>query len=264
MRYLLFLLACTSAWAQMFPFPGPGRRASGGGGSVTPAWVQARLCEQSTSSNTITCAYSSNITAPATGSSVTMLVAIARWEDSTSSGGPYTGAITTSSGVSCTWQTAIPKWLGGASTTARNQGAIVAYCLPSSGGAETVQLTLTGSGTCPFRDLSILEYSGLASAPLDVVVSATTGAGGSSNACSSGATAPLAGSGELAIGMCSMWDFTQTWGAVSGWTNRATASNNVLGIYDSIRPTNAATTFSYALSSSDQWMSFVATFKPGT
>src|SRR5690242_4974680 len=128
-----------AALLQFWPFPGPGTIAHSGGGGGTPTFVQANICEASTTSTTITCAFASNITAN------NLVVAIGRWDDATT----RTATFSSLSGVTCTWNTAVAKFISGGN----NQGVQWMYCVVPSSGAETMQYVLSGNST--FRDLVV-------------------------------------------------------------------------------------------------------------
>lgn len=246
MKLTLGMILASCAYAQLFPFPGPGRIAASGGGGSTPAFVQGNICQDATSGPAASCAFSGNVT------SGNLLVIVARWQDASNTS---TISVDNLAGTACSaWSTAVPKWFNGTASVQQ-----VLYCVASSTGALTPRFT--ADITTSFRQMAIMEYSGVAgTSPLDVVSSSSTG-GTANTACTSGATAALAASGELAIGGCLMWDVAQSpWGAVTNFTNRATASSSTLGVYDSVRSDASAVTFATTVSS-DVWAGFVAVFK---
>lgn len=218
-----------------------------GSSYAAPAFVQGKVCQMTSSGSSLTCAF------PASVKANSLLVAVGRADSAPNL------TISTSSGSACTWSVAVPFFTNSGNANFSEQ---VSYCVVSSAGAETVKLALSKSEG--YADLSILEYSGIStSGALDVASSAVESSSTPSKTCNSGATSALAGAGELAIGSCGMWNQAQTWASTSGsWTNRPSASTNVMGIYDSIQSGTSPVTWSYTLGSADNWGAFVVTFKP--
>lgn len=222
---LLALVLASSAWA-------------------TPAFVRGTTCTSSVNSTTQTCSLAS----VASGDTV---MAFFHWDDSAGAANGATLTIS-ASGITCTMAQAFAKFRSGTEPPAI-QGA---YCAASSSGTVTVTGTFNHSSN--YTEILVAEYSAVGT--LDKV---STNGAASGTACTSGATAALTQTGDLAIGLCTGWNNGQTWGTVSGWTNRASASIPTYGLYDQVEAGTTAVTFSKTLTAGDTWDSAVMTFAPG-
>ena len=246
MRLLFGLILASCAYAQFFPFPGPGRIAASGGGGGTPTITYVQGCVGNASGASATCAMPGNVTAG------NLLVVTSKTD-----GVSVTAFTATSSaGVTCTWTSA-----GVAQHTVSNFAGGMAYCVVPSTGAQTVQVTATG-GSGSFTDIAVAEYSsssGWAASPLDVFTSSVNTA--SSTSCPSGTTSATTNANDLVFGACMTWNAGQTWGAVSGFTNRAASSRNTTGAYDKTVTSTGTQSFTGVLSASDISIGFVAAFK---
>lgn len=168
-----------------------------------------------------------------------------------------TVTFSSSSGVSCTWVSAV------AVTANTGTGGpfydAMATCLVPSTGTETVQVAWTGSES--FVDIRVAEYhtsTSWKSPALDQSTShATTTAG---TTCTTGTTPATSNTYDLVVANCDTWNAAQTWGAVSGWTNRATASRNTAGSYDKSVTSTGTQTFSDTSITSDISTGMIAAF----
>lgn len=221
---------------------------------AVPAFVQGTICKDISSSATTDCVFPGSVT------SGNQIIAFGRWDT-----GVNTENITMSiaSGATCgTWTTRNPLTSGGEASGTIHFRMFGAECQATSSGAQTVRMTV--SNTVPFRELSIMEYSPTAGSTLvfDVAAQVTNIALPASTACSSGATATLATSAELAIGYCAVWNLSiSPWNSVSGWTNRASATNIDTGIYDKVTASTSGVSFDYTLPSADEWGAMVMVFR---
>jgi hypothetical protein len=146
-----------------------------------------------------------------------------------------------SAGVSCSWTT-----LRAALDASTSYSYGIAYCDIPSSGAETVQVSWTGSGNTGFADIAVAEYSSSTG-----FVAGSDGfnffsAPSSTTTCSSGSITTTGT--DAVVGACLSWNAANTWGAVGGYTQRATSSRNTTGWYDA-SPAAGSQSFSATVAS---------------
>lgn len=243
MRLALVFLIAVCANAQFFPFPGPGTIAHSGGSS--PAFVQGKVCNVSTTGTTNACAFPGSI------GSNHIIVAIFRWDNS---GSARTATFSSSAGVTCTWSSLTSVVPSGSSSAQAMQSA---YCLSPSAGAETVTGTLSSSSG--FSDLMVLEFSGVTAVDVSAVSAFSNT---NTTPCASGSTGTLTGTGRLVVGFCGMWNQTQAWANTGNFTylSGVSGANTTIAAFDYVSGTTSPVSFSYAVTA-DQWTSLVAVFK---
>lgn len=238
-KLLALLLLSLSLSAQVIVVK---RRSSAGG----PAFTYVQGCVNNAAAGSVTCAMGSNIT------SGNLLVVSSK----SAGAGAITFTVSSSAGVACTWSNAQSLQHG-----IEGFSAVLAYCRVPSTGAQTVQVTATGSSGS-FTDIAVAEYSsatGFAASPLDASSSSSNSP--ASTSCASGTTGATTNANDLVVGTCMTWNAGQTWGAVTDYTNRAASSRNTLGFYDKAVTSTGTQSFTGVLSASDNSMGFVAAFK---
>jgi hypothetical protein len=227
-----------------------GKVEIGGTSYSIPAYVQG--CVNSSGTGAVTCAMGSSIK---TGD---LLVV-------TTKGDFPTLSVTTSAGVSCTWNQIFGQTLFTIASDGSAANVAQYYCNVPSTGAETVIASWSGAGSsygANFADIEVTEYSnasGFVLGGLDRTSSAVINDPGGST-CSTGTTGTLTQANELVIATCNTWNSAQTWGAVAGYTNRATSSRNTSGWYDKSVSSTSGVSWSKTITSDDS-VGFIATFK---
>ena len=210
--------------------------------STSSTYVQG--CVNTNASNSVTCTMSSNITAG------NLLVV------SGSTAANLTATFSSSSGVSCTWNTIT----SGIANSGVPFNYALAYCLVPSTGAETIQISWSGSSS--FSDITIAEYSNTSGgfAP-GFDKSSNAVVTGDSTTCSTGTTATLSQANELVIALCHGWNGNATIGTVSGYTKRTTSerSSNNNGWYDKDVTSTTGVSWSATIGS-DKSIGLIATF----
>lgn len=245
---LLFLILSTSAWAQILAPIFSNLNVSTGGGAPTLTFVQGSN-SSSASANTTTVAMGSALGAG------NLLVCVSEVE---ATSGPNTSVFSSSSGASLTWSS-----IGSAGQVSVTFSGQAAYALTGAGGAETVQVAWSGGGlSTGFTNIACAEYhttNTWNSTALDKTTQTIKST--ASTTCDSGATAATTVANEMVVGVCLTWNAAQTWGTVTGYTNRATPSRGTVGWYDKAISATGVQQYTNSAITSDIDMAFVATFK---
>lgn len=232
MKYLYLFILSAAAYGQSLPFGGIPVTISVG---PTVAFVNG--CVNSASALTTSCTLSVT--------SGNLLVVSSKTQNSTG-----TGAIVVSNtGATCTWNRAIPT-SPLASGTPFNSS--VYTCIAGSTASTPVTVTWSGTTSGPFTDISVAQYSTSATWNNPVldrsIQSANTTA---STSCATGTTPATQNPNDLLLAICQNFNSAQTWGTLTGYTNRATSSRNTLGVYDKAITSAGAQSTTIPLSASD-------------
>lgn len=241
MRLLtIYVVIAALAGAQFFPFPGPGRRSTAGGGG-TPTFVQSASNNEAVSGTTVAATFPGNVTA---GSTIAVMVAV------TSGSRNYTG-VTDSQGNTYTLV---------ADTACTGYTGRMAYAVNVTGGAITVTGTIN-SASAVGKMIVIHEISGVSTNPFDGGSSqCQTDPGTGTDAVTSPAVVPTV-NGAYIFGATISPSVTTTPVAGTGFTQRRSESK--IGTEDLIQATAAsiAATFTIDSGTADP-ITGVMAFKP--
>jgi hypothetical protein len=211
-------------------------------------------CVNSASAASVTCAITGGIT------SGNLLVVMSKTQVISSTNPVATISVSSSSGVSCTWSVVQSPQVNsnGAYNTAEY------YCVAPSTGAETVQVSWTGTGapSSPFTDIAIAEYNsttGWQSPALDVEASTVTINGGSVS-CSTGTTAATTNANDLVVATCGNWNAAQTYSGATGYTQRAGSERNTTAWFDKTVTSTGTQTAAITQSAQDGSIGIIAAF----
>lgn len=191
-------------------------------------------------------ALTNNCTASPSSTFGNLLIAISKAQNSSGNGVPTFST----TGATCAWRRLIvPTDI----STGNSYNATVYGCLLTSSGTAVTTVTWTGTTGGPFTDLSVSEWhtTGTWNASFfdrsSVLANVT-----STTSCPSGTTAlATQNSNDLLIGICENFNNAETWGALSGWTNRATSSRNTTGVYSKTQTSTATQTVTVPKSVAD-------------
>lgn len=171
----------------------------------------------------------------------------------TSSTVPGTPVITSTSGPSCNWIRLIPTTSGSGGTSEAPISSTMYGCIVPSTGTEQVTVAWTVSNNLSFTDIGVSQWS-------------TTGAwyGGlldtngqsqnltSTTSCATGSTqVATQNPNDLLLAVCQNWNSSQTWGALSGFTNRASSSSTSEGLYSKVLTTTGTQSATVPFSAAD-------------
>ncbi len=250
-KLILFLLIAASAYPQIIS--GNGSLTGNGSLGTTasgPTISSVQGCVNSASSSlTATCAMGSSIT------SGNLLVVTSKTENTTGTG---TISVTSSSGVSCTWVQAvgsIPVSSGSGFNTA------MYTCNIPSTGAETIQVTWSGTTGPNFTDIAVTEYQTSTSWKATVLDQSQFAYGSTSTtSCATGTTSATTNANDLIIAISQNFNSAETWGSLAGWTNRAASSRNTTGWYDQVVTSTGAQSATIPFSAADTCTGMIAAF----
>lgn len=172
-------------------------------------------------------------------------------------GGPY---ITSTGAGACTWTpvTGIFNATGHFQTW-------MWYCIVPSSGATTITATQVNGS---FEIIGLAEYSSTTGWQTPAYDQVSLGQNlASATPCSTGTSPAMTNANDLIVAICQTWNISETWGAVSGYTNRAGSSlagiGDDLGWYDKTVTAAATQSWSKAITS-DTTNAIVAGFRAGS
>jgi hypothetical protein len=133
-------------------------------------------------------------------------------------------------------------------------------CIVTTAGAASPVVTWFGTdGT--FTDIKVATYHPVTSWASEFVDKAATHvAATSSKSCPMGTTAATANAKDLIVAVCDNFNVAETWGALTGFTNRSASSTNTTGWYDTTVSSTGAQTATIPLSSDDHGVGMIAAF----
>lgn len=232
-----FLLSLLLFLSQI-RIPGPGGFETVSAGGPTVTYIGG--CVNSAAALTVNCTASPNSTAG------NILVAVSKTQNSSGTAVP---TFVSNSGPICNWVQAVPPTPIG---TGNGYNATVYTCILPTSAAENVKITWTGQSGGTFTDISVSEWHSTATWNSTLLDRAMfTQHATSTTSCGSGTTPTTQNANDLLVGICENFNNAETWGTLSGWTNRATSSRNTTGIYSQTATTKATQAVTIPLSAAD-------------
>lgn len=192
----------------------------------------------------------------ASGAVGDLLVIVSKSSSATNS---VTAALTFSATSSCSSPTQVvaPTWQsnGGA-----HFSATMFACVITTAGANVPVVTWTGvDGT--FTDIAVATYHTTTSWKSTFTDQTATNIAATSTAsCPTGTTSTTNNATDLVLALCTNFNAGQTWGTLSGYTNRANSSRNTTGWYDTSVTVTGAQSATVPLSASDYGLGMIVAF----
>jgi hypothetical protein len=133
-------------------------------------------------------------------------------------------------------------------------------CIITTGGANTPVATWTLT-TASFTDVMAAVYHTTGTWNSTFIdQSAISLNNTSTTTCPTGTTAATTNAHDLLVAICLNFNVGETWGALSGYTNRAGSSRNTSAWYDSTTSTTGTQSTTIPLSSTDFSLGMIAAF----
>lgn len=234
-------------YGQSFPAPGPGVSGVGGGGGPTIT-VTSAVCVGSAVAQLASC------TLGASGVVGDLLVIRSK----TASTAAATVAWSFSGTSSCT-----PTTVNAATFQGNGTGTFTvasAGCIITTAGANTPMATWTGS-TSFFADIEAFTVHTTNTWKTTFVDQVQANVGTTtSTSCPTGTTTATTTANDFILATCDVFNAGQTWGALAGFTQYATASRNTAGIYYKTVTSTGTQTAIVPLSATDFGVGMIAAF----
>lgn len=235
---ILILAPLCDLRAQRMTLTGAGLGAAAGAPPPTVSFVNG--CVGNASSLTTNCTL--------TWTSGNLLVAASKTENTSGTAAPV---FTSTSGANCPWVRAMPPT---AIATGSGFNSTMYTCILAGSGSQTVTITWSGTTGANFTDLSVSQWSTTSTWNNPVLDRAINNSNTTSTtSCPTGTTGlATQNANDLLIAVCQNFNNAQTWGALTGWTNRATSSRNTLGLYSKAVTSTGTQSTTVPLSAADQ------------
>lgn len=255
LKIALFLLLCGVCHGQFMPFGGNIALHSGSSPTIT---VTSAVCVAGTGAVT-----ANSCTLGASGAVGDLLIVASKAAASANTatiGYSFTGT------SSCTLT---PVIASGAGTYQPNSGAsqtfisALAACIITTSGANTPTVTWTGTttGGTAFTDIQAFTVHTTNTWKTTFTdQTATSVAATSTTSCPTGTTSATINANDFIVANCENFTAGQTWGALTGFTQYASASRNTAGLYYKSVTSTGTQSASIPLSASDWGVGMIAAF----
>lgn len=136
-----------------------------------------------------------------------------------------------------------------------------AACIVTTGGVTTPVVTWGGAGTAGFVDIEAFTVHTTNSWKTTFVDQIATNAAATTGVtCPTGTTPATTTANDFILATCDVFNATQTWGALTGYTQYAAVSRNTAGAYYKVVTSTGAQTTAVPLSATDFGLGIIVAF----
>jgi hypothetical protein len=243
---LVFPLAASAQWT----LPQHIVHATSGGPAPTITYGST-ACVNNASAASANCPMSGSV---AVGD---LLVVVSKTESATSG---TTAAMSFADIVSCSSPTQVIPASTFQSNGSGHFSTAMFACIVTTAGAATPIVTWTG-GDAGFTDIAVATYHTTNSWKTTFVdQTASSVAATVTTGCPTGTTATTTNANDLIVATCQNFNVGETWGTLSGFTNRGNSSRNTVGWYDKSVSATGTQSTTIPLSSTDVGIGMIAAF----